>query len=175
MGTCFESSSEPTSIDLFLTTKNTHLQNTVAVCSGLSDFHELVLTVLKTSFDKNKLCENLYTDYKNFNSESFNEDLQNMLFTTQIKTCKQFEDTFLSVLYMHAPLKKKLSMTNHTQYVTKVLRKATMRRSSLEKVSFKKQTKKSLKAYKISRKITAASFIKKKEKNYLTIALYCIR
>ena len=33
VGTCFKNSSKPTSIDLFLTTKNTHFQNTVAVCS----------------------------------------------------------------------------------------------------------------------------------------------
>ena len=55
---------------------------------GLSDFHKLVITVLKTSFDKNKPCEILSRDYKNFNSESFNEDLQKILSTTQINTCK---------------------------------------------------------------------------------------
>ena len=52
VGTCFKNSAKPRSMDLVLTTKNTHFQNTVAVCSGLSDFHKLVLTVLKTSFDK---------------------------------------------------------------------------------------------------------------------------
>ena len=140
IGTCFKNSSKPTSIDLFLTTKNTHFQNTVAVCSGLSDFHKLALTVLKTSFDKNKPCQILYRNYKNFNSEYFNEDLQNILPTTQINTCKQFEYTFLSVLNMHAPLKNKLLRANHSQYVTKALRKAIMRRSKLEKIYFKKQT-----------------------------------
>ena len=123
VSTCFKNSSEQTSIDLFLTTKNTHFQNTVAVCSDLSDFHKLVLTVLKTSFDKNKPCEILYGDYKNFNSESFNEDLQKILSIAQINTCKQFEDTFLSILNMHAPLKNKLLRANHSQYVTKALRK----------------------------------------------------
>ena len=93
----------------------------------------------------NKPCEILYRDYKNFNSESFNEDL---LSITQINTCEQFEDTFLSVLNMHAPLKKKLLRTNHSQYVTKALRKAIMRRSKLEKIYFKKQNNESLKAYK---------------------------
>ena len=34
-----KNSSEPTSTDLFLITKNTNFQNTVVVCSGLSDFH----------------------------------------------------------------------------------------------------------------------------------------
>ena len=43
-GTCFKNSSKPTSIDLFLTTKNTHFKNSVAVYSGLSDFHKLVLS-----------------------------------------------------------------------------------------------------------------------------------
>ena len=55
---------------------------------GLSDFHKLVITVLKTSSDKNKPCKILSRDYKNFNSESFNEDLQKILSTTQINTCK---------------------------------------------------------------------------------------
>ena len=69
VGTCFKNSSKPPFIDLFLTTKNTHFQNIVAVCSGLSDFHKLVPTVLKTSFDKNISSEILYRDYENFNSE----------------------------------------------------------------------------------------------------------
>ena len=38
----------------------------------------------------------------------------------------------LSVLNMHAPLKKKLLRANHSQYVTKALRKATMRKPKLE-------------------------------------------
>ena len=76
VGTCVKNSSKPTSIDLFLTAKNTHFQNTVAVCSGLSNFHKLVLTVLETSLNKNKHCQILYRDYKNFNSEFFNEDLR---------------------------------------------------------------------------------------------------
>ena len=76
--------------------------------SGLSDFHKLVLTVLKTSFDKNKPCQILYREYKNFTSESFNEDPQNILSTTQINTSKQFEDIFLSVLNMHKNLSLKI-------------------------------------------------------------------
>ena len=148
VGTCFKNSSKLPSIDLFLTTKNTHFWNTVAVCSGPSDFHKLVLKVLKTSFDQSKPCEILCRDYKNFNSESFNKDLQNILFTTQINTCKKFEDTFLSVLNIYSPLTKKLLRANHSQYVIKALREAIMRRSNLDKIYLKKQTNESLKAYK---------------------------
>ena len=87
IGTCFKNSSKPTSIDLFLTTKNTHFQNTISVCSGLYDFHKLALTVLKTPFDKNK-------PFKNFNSESFNEDLQKILSITQINTVNNSKTHF---------------------------------------------------------------------------------
>ena len=90
----------------------------------------------------------LYTDTKNFNSKSFDEDLQNILSSTQINTFNQFKDTSLSVLNIHAPLKTKLLRPNHSQYVTKALRKAIVRRSKLEKIYFKKQTNKSLKVYK---------------------------
>ena len=211
--TCFKNSSKPISIDLFLTNKNTHFQNTVAVCNALSDFHQLVLTVLKTSFDKNKPCEILYRGYKNFNSESFHEDLQNISSTTQINTCKQFEDTLLSVLNVHAPLKKKLLRANHSQYVTKALRKAIMRSSKLEKTYFNplsanptkwsntpkqfvgnlptnclsvfdhfvilalKGLRNKLINYQKptrSRKVIAASFIKKKEKSSVTISIHLL-
>ena len=74
---------------------------------------------------------------------------------------------------MHAPSKKKLLWANHSQYVTKALRKPIMRRSKLEKIYFKKQTNESLKAYK-KQKIIAASFIKKKENNSLTISIYLL-
>ena len=49
---------------------------------------------------------------------------------------------------MHVLLKKKLLRTNHSQYVTKALRKTIMRGSKLEKIYFKVQTNESLKAYK---------------------------
>ena len=124
--------------------------------------------VLKTSFDKNKPCEILSRDYKNLNSESFNEDLQNIISTTQINTCKQFEDTFLSVLNMHAPLKKKLLRANHSQYVIKALRKAILRKSKVEKTYFKKQTYESLKAYK-KQKNYCSKLYKKERKKFFDI------
>ena len=77
VGTCFKNSSKPTSTELFLTTKKTRFQNTVAICSSLSDFHKFVLMTLKHNLTK-KPFEILYWDYKKFNSESFNKDLQNI-------------------------------------------------------------------------------------------------
>ena len=50
-----------------------------------------------------------------------------------------FEELFLKVLDKYAPVKKKVVRANHAKYISKPLRKAIMKRSSLEKVYFKKQ------------------------------------
>ena len=55
--TCFKNLETPTCIDLFLTNFPNSFQNTVAVSTGQSDFHELIVTVLKNSFTKLKAKE----------------------------------------------------------------------------------------------------------------------
>ena len=52
--TCFKSVHNPSCIDLILTNIGMAFQNTTRVFTGLSDFHELVLTVLKTRITKGK-------------------------------------------------------------------------------------------------------------------------
>ena len=52
--TCFKSVENPSCIDLILTNNAMAFQNTTTVFTGLSDFHKLVLTVLKTSITKSK-------------------------------------------------------------------------------------------------------------------------
>ena len=67
--TCFKSNSS--CIDLFLINNTLSFQSTKTVSNGLSDFHKLVLTVLKTSIVKNKPREiqNRYFDSRNFNRD----------------------------------------------------------------------------------------------------------
>ena len=45
---------------------------------------------------------------------------------------KYFEQIFLEILTIHAPIKKKLLRGNHDSYMTKALRKAIMKKSELE-------------------------------------------
>ena len=52
--TCFKSVENLSCIDLILTNNAMAFQNTTTVFTGLSDFHKLVLTVLKTSITKSK-------------------------------------------------------------------------------------------------------------------------
>ena len=50
--TCFNKMQNPSCIYLLLTNNSCAFQQTTTVCSGLSDCHKLVLTVLKTSIHK---------------------------------------------------------------------------------------------------------------------------
>ena len=52
--TCFKSVHNPSCIDVILTNNAVAFQNTTIVLIGLSDFHKLILTVLKTSIPKSK-------------------------------------------------------------------------------------------------------------------------
>ena len=114
-------------------------QNTTTVFAGISDFHKLVLTVLKISFTKNKPKEIIYRDYKNSDSLLFNDELKNVLKLDKINSCIMFEKLFLKALDKHAPVKKKVARANHAKYISKPLRKAVMKRSYLEKIYFKKR------------------------------------
>ena len=54
-------------------------QNTTIVFSSLSDFHNLVLAVLKTSITKSKPKKITHRYHKNFNSIRFNNELNYVL------------------------------------------------------------------------------------------------
>ena len=60
--TCFKNPNNPSRIDLFLTNRSRYFQNTFTIETGISDFHKLVVTVLKYSMNsKNR---------KSFNTET---------------------------------------------------------------------------------------------------------
>ena len=48
--TCYKNYINPTCIDLMLTNWMTYFQNTRTIETGLSDFHKMTVTVMKTSF-----------------------------------------------------------------------------------------------------------------------------
>ena len=131
-----------------MTNNSLAFQNTTTTFTGLSDCHKLVLTVLKTTFSKNKPKELFYRDYKIFNFSNFNDELTTIFLRHTVGPCYQFDQIFFNVLDKHAPMKWKLLRANHSSYISKPLRKAIMRRSHLEKVYYKNKSEKSFKAYK---------------------------
>ena len=127
--TCFKNALNPSCIDLFITNSPLSFQNTIAVSNGLSDFHKMVITVMKMSFKKHSPIERHYRDYKYFDRTKFKNNLNEKL-SEGISNYESFETTFIEVLNKHAPLRKKFLRANHAPYIIKTLRKAIMREFS---------------------------------------------
>ena len=94
---------------------------------GLSDFHKMIITVLKTTFPKAKPKVVLYRDYSKFVENHFRIDLKEKLREIREINYSSFENIFLSVLNKHTPYKKKVVRANQKPYLTKQLRKAIMK------------------------------------------------
>ena len=114
----------PSCIDLLLTNSRCSFQHTGVMSSGLSDFHELVLTVMKTVFPKAKPNEIFHRNNKNFNETIFKDDLKRYLYanTESSRNFSKFQEIFLNVLDIHAPMKKKYIRANEVPYMTKPIR-----------------------------------------------------
>ena len=52
--TCFENTENPSCIDLLLTNSPYSFQNSCVIGTGVSDFHEMVVSVMKTTFQNSK-------------------------------------------------------------------------------------------------------------------------
>ena len=133
--TCYKNASNPSSIDVILTNRKNSFQNSMTIETGLSDYHKMIITVLKVHFKKKEPITTKFRSYKNFNELIFRDNLLNNL---QI-SCKEtmssddFKEIFLKVLNLHAPMKKKLVRGNNAPFMNKDLSKAFMHRSKFKK------------------------------------------
>ena len=125
----------------------------------MSDFHMLVVTVLKSCISKKKPRE-----LECCNSVLFNEDLRYTFSQDPVKSCDKFDKIFLEILDKHVPRKTKRA--NHSSYVSKALQKAIMKRLYLEKLYFKNRTENSLRTYK-RQKNYCSRLYKKERKQFL--------
>ena len=167
---CFKNPSNPSCIDLFLTNTIRSFQETQVFETGLSDFHKLLVTVLKGTFPKSPFKIIIYRSYKNFSNNLFRDDLNSLLsrenmtpeFTSLASLTKIFRDT----LNKHAPIKKKYICANHANFVIKGLRKAIMLRSRLRTIFSKEKSLESKKAYDKQRNICVKMAKKAKKEHF---------
>ena len=74
--TCYKNPDKSTCIDLILTNSPGSFQNSCVVETGLPDFHKMVVTVIKTSYQKSQPKIIPYRHYKNFSNDIFRDSLQ---------------------------------------------------------------------------------------------------
>ena len=77
--TCYKSPDNPSCIDLFLANRPRTFQCTITIETGISDFHKLVVTVLKNFYKKQRPKTIRYRCYKNFENSNFCQDLKKEL------------------------------------------------------------------------------------------------
>ena len=77
--TCFKNPLQPSCFDLIITNKPKSFQNSVAVETGLPDFHKMTLTVMKVFCKKQKTNIVTYRNYKHFSNEAFMLDVKNSI------------------------------------------------------------------------------------------------
>jgi len=132
--TCFKNPNNPKCIDLIITNKPRSFQHTTTFDIGLSDFHKLVLTSFKCIYNKREPKVVVYRDYKKLDELLFRQELRQMIHGSPDWVA--FERSALEMVDKHAPIKKKTLRANHKPYVTKVLRKAIIKKNQLAKKRF---------------------------------------
>ena len=168
--TCFKSIDNPSCIDLILTNSKDCFHNTTVISTGLSDHHKMVLSVLKTKFQKAKSKQIFYRDYKRFDNTLFKNDLKKGMLEDS-NTYQYFESIFLENLEKHAPMKMKIIRANHAPYMTKSLRKAIMKRSELETKFYKTKSEDNKRLYKKQKNFASALYKKERKKYYKNLDL----
>ena len=104
--TCYKSVLKPTSIDVILTNRNKSFENSHTIETGISDYHKMTVTVLKTFFKKNKPTIIKYREYKKIDVILFKSELAQSLCENDTGNMNydKFRDLFMTVLNTHAAL-----------------------------------------------------------------------
>ena len=166
--TCYKNALNPTCIDLILTNKYNNFKNSITIETGISDFHKMTVTVLKTFFQKKAPTLIKYRDYKQFDNNTFRTELKNKLSNYQIQeiTYDEYKEVFMNILSKHAPIKRKLIRANNAPFMNKELSKSVMIRSRLRNKFNKNPTVENDLAYKTQRNFCVKLFRKTKKEYY---------
>ena len=169
--TCYKNADNPSTIDLIITNKPKSFQNTVGMSTGLSDFHKMIVTSLKTTFEKCPPKTMIYRDMKHFDKVAFRCDLKESLKKVDVSNYDSFEAIFDNVLDKHAPKKRKAIRANSKPYVTKAMRKAIMKRSELATKYCSKPTMENQRAFKKQRNFCNRLYKKERKRYYENLDL----
>ena len=136
--------------------------------TALSDFHKLVVTVLKSTFPKSPSKIITYRSYKDFSNDFLRDNFKNHLLSKQNMTLEftsltRFTRMFIETRNKHAPIKKNtiaetMQILLHKAYGTIMLR------SRLRYSFLKEKYLKSKKIYNKQRNICVKILKKSKER-----------
>lgn len=106
-------SSHPRSIDFLLTDTKMHFKNTLTIEAGFSDFHAMIITVLRGNFIRQEPELICYRNYRKSNATYFGTDLNHEKFCCHVDADNSsFNYVLEKVLGADFPLKKYTRVTD---------------------------------------------------------------
>ena len=166
--TCLKNPVNPTCLDLMLTNSYRSFQNSCAIETGLSDFHRMVVTVMKAYFQKQKPKVVTYGDYKNFPVNDYRQKITYELLLLGYANDIPF-DAFMNIckatLDRVAPLKQKYVRSSHSDFLNKEILKAIMNRTRLRNKFLRSRSTEDRSAYNQQRHF-CLSLARKAKKDY---------
>ena len=130
---CYKNPENPSCTDLILTNSPHSFQCSSVVETGLSDFHKMIVTVMKTTFQRMPAKIRNYRDYKHFDINIFRESILYELAKESLNNTdlNKFIEICLKTLNNYAPSKKKYNKDNQMPFMNNDLSKAIMDRTIL--------------------------------------------
>ena len=161
--TCFKNPSNPSCIDLIITNRPKGFQNSMVIETGLSDFHKMCITVMKMQYSKQKPTIIHYRKFKDFNNDSFINDLQTLL-------TKSFNEEAIPFQALRESVKHPMIQgANQAPYMNKNLSKEIMKRSRLRNKFLNTGSHLDRKAYNKQRNYVVSLCCQEKKNNFAVI------
>ena len=102
-----------------LTNNSKCFEDCLTLETGLSDFHNLIIIIMKTKHESFPLKIVNYRDHKNFDTKVFKNRLKLTLKNTT--SFEELQETFMDLSNKFAPLKCKYLRANHSKFMMKEL------------------------------------------------------
>ena len=149
--TCFKNPDKLNTIDLMLTNSVCSFQNSCALETGLSDFHKMTVTVLKSYLEKKQPKIISYRDFGKFSNNDFRtqilRDFSTLHLSNESPSLDLYVDICIRALDVYAPKKKKYLRANSSPFMNKVISKAVMDRTRLRNNILKNRSAENKLAY----------------------------
>ena len=154
--TCFKGY-QGTLLDVFLTNRPKKLYKSTSVETGISDFHHIIITVMKGSNQKPSQKYLTSRSYKKNDETKFLHDLNNDLATVDItlsdyeKNCSTLSDNINNVIDCHAPIKTRKIRNHSSPAMNREWRRAIYKKNMLKNNFFKFKSQSYWEAYRKQR------------------------
>ena len=124
--TCFKNPSKTSCNDLILTNRKKQFMPSTLIETSVSDFHKMVVIVLKSYFRKREAKIIKYRSRKNFGNDSFRQQLLEELNKSfiSVSDLAKFNACVLDIHNKEMPIKKKFIRANEAPFVTRKLKKS---------------------------------------------------